>query len=106
MPVSKGPNVDSSQHAARRRRRVTMPRSGITGYPGRTIRTAILVLSIAALLAPVYVRPAAAVPGRVTQFTLPTRNSGPSGITAGLDRSVWFTEAATNRIGRLAFDGG
>jgi streptogramin lyase len=39
----------------------------------------------------------------VTEFTLPTPNAAPLGITAGPDGNLWFTEAAdsANKIGRI-----
>src|SRR5262249_9229459 len=45
-------------------------------------------------------------PGRVaaqaiTEFPVLTLDSQPSGITAGPDGNLWFTEAAGNRIGRI-----
>ena len=34
-------------------------------------------------------------------FTLPTLGANPSGITAGPDGNLWFTEFGTNQIGRI-----
>src|SRR5581483_6009401 len=34
------------------------------------------------------------------EFTVPTLNSQPLGITAGPDGNLWFTEHNSNRIGR------
>ena len=39
--------------------------------------------------------------GALTEFDLPTPNSGPGGITAGPDRNIWFIESSANQIGRL-----
>ena len=39
--------------------------------------------------------------GSITEFVLPTSGSGPSGITAGPDGTLWFTENADNKIGRI-----
>jgi streptogramin lyase len=39
--------------------------------------------------------------GGLTEFSLPTPGSGPVGITLGPDGNLWFTENATNQIGRL-----
>src|SRR2546422_8481106 len=39
--------------------------------------------------------------GVITEFPLPTANSGPQGITAGPDGNLWFTEFNGNRIGRI-----
>jgi RHS repeat-associated protein len=41
----------------------------------------------------------------VNEFATPTANSGPSGITYGPDGNVWFVEANTGKIGRIAPDG-
>jgi hypothetical protein len=37
----------------------------------------------------------------ITEFPLPTPNSGPSGITAGPDGALWFSEETGNKIGRI-----
>jgi streptogramin lyase len=39
--------------------------------------------------------------GVITEYAIPTANSGPYGITAGPDGNVWFTETYTNKIGRV-----
>ncbi|MHB1536539.1 MAG: Vgb family protein, partial [Acidimicrobiales bacterium] len=39
--------------------------------------------------------------GAITEYPLPTANSGPDGITAGPDGNVWFTENGGNNIGKL-----
>jgi streptogramin lyase len=36
---------------------------------------------------------------------VPTAGSGPSGITAGPDGALWFTEASANKIGRITTGG-
>jgi virginiamycin B lyase len=51
-----------------------------------------------ALLIP---QPAQAAAGRIQEFVVPTPGSHPGGITLGPDGAVWFTEIATNAIGRL-----
>jgi streptogramin lyase len=38
-------------------------------------------------------------------FPIPSQGSVPRGITAGPDGALWFTESATNRIGRVTTDG-
>jgi hypothetical protein len=40
--------------------------------------------------------------GGVTEFSIPTFNSGPNRIALGPDGNLWFTEALGNKIGRLA----
>ena len=42
--------------------------------------------------------------GSVTTFPLPNPNSGPTTIALAQDGTVWFTESAGNRIGRLRPD--
>jgi hypothetical protein len=39
--------------------------------------------------------------GTVTEYVIPTANSYPQAIVAGPDGNMWFTEAATNKIGRI-----
>jgi hypothetical protein len=48
-----------------------------------------------------------ALDGTVTnQFTIPTPNSHPAGITVGPDGAIWFTELGAGKIGRLQLDAG
>jgi streptogramin lyase len=44
--------------------------------------------------------------GTVTDFPIPTTNSGNWGITTGADGNIWFTETAAGQIGQLVLDGG
>ena len=37
----------------------------------------------------------------ITEFPVPTANSGPYGITAGPDGNLWFTESGGGQIGRI-----
>ena len=39
--------------------------------------------------------------GHATEYSLPTPQSGPTGITVGSDGALWFTELYADRIGRL-----
>jgi eukaryotic-like serine/threonine-protein kinase len=39
--------------------------------------------------------------GTITEFPVPTASSSPSGITAGPDGNLWFTEYDGNKIGRI-----
>ncbi len=39
------------------------------------------------------------------EFTVPTAKSRPSGITAGPDGNLWFTELGANSIGRVSLSG-
>src|SRR4051794_13047691 len=43
--------------------------------------------------------------GTATEFALPTPGSGPTTIALSPDGTLWFTEQAGNRIGRMAPDG-
>ncbi len=40
-------------------------------------------------------------PGVANEYAIPTANSKPSGIVKGPDGALWFTETASDRIGRL-----
>jgi virginiamycin B lyase len=39
------------------------------------------------------------------EFPLPAATATPTGITAGPDSNLWFTEAAANKIGRISISG-
>src|SRR5258708_40355180 len=41
----------------------------------------------------------------VTEYSIPTDQSKPFGITAGPDGAMWFAEGDGNKIGRIAMDG-
>jgi streptogramin lyase len=41
----------------------------------------------------------------ITEFAVPTANSGPTLIAAGPDGNLWFTEFTTNQIGRISTAG-
>lgn len=43
--------------------------------------------------------------GILTEFPLPTASSVPFGLTAGPDGALWFSEAQTNKIGRITPSG-
>lgn len=43
--------------------------------------------------------------GAITEFAIPTADSGPMGIAAGADGAVWFTEEQANKIGRITAAG-
>jgi virginiamycin B lyase len=43
--------------------------------------------------------------GGILEFLIPTAGSGPVGITSGPDGALWFTENATNQIGRVTTTG-
>jgi uncharacterized protein (TIGR03437 family) len=41
----------------------------------------------------------------ITEYPIPTSNSGPAGITQGSDGNLWFTEYGGNKIGRITTAG-
>jgi len=41
----------------------------------------------------------------ITEFVIPTANSGPTGIAAGPDGALWFTEFNGNKVGRITTAG-
>jgi hypothetical protein len=41
----------------------------------------------------------------MTEYAIPTANSGPFGITAGADGALWFTEINASKIGRITTGG-
>ncbi len=43
--------------------------------------------------------------GQITEFPIPTANSSPTGIAAGPDGNLWFTELTGNKIGRITTSG-
>jgi streptogramin lyase len=43
--------------------------------------------------------------GAINEFTIPTANSQPTGITAGPDGNVWFVEQLGKKIGRITPSG-
>ncbi|MCW2986225.1 MAG: vgb3, partial [Conexibacter sp.] len=43
--------------------------------------------------------------GPLTEFALPTGASNPTAITVGPDGALWFTEASSNKIGRITTAG-
>ena len=47
----------------------------------------------------------ATAPAAITEFTVPTVNSQPAGITVGPDGALWFTEENGHKIGRITTDG-
>src|SRR5262249_9464525 len=49
--------------------------------------------------------PTATPRASITEFTVPTPQSLPSGITAGPDGALWFTEALGHKIGRISTSG-
>jgi LPXTG-motif cell wall-anchored protein len=40
--------------------------------------------------------------GVITEFAVPTSNSGPQNITTGADGNIWFTEQNAGNLARLA----
>jgi streptogramin lyase len=76
-----------------------MPRRVALNWRNRLLLGIFTTLAVAQpVLLP---RPAHAGAGRIREFVVPTSSSHPGGITLGPDGAVWFTEIATNAIGRL-----
>ncbi len=42
---------------------------------------------------------------RITEYWVPTPSSWPSGITAGPDGNLWFTENSAHTIGKITTHG-
>jgi len=64
------------------------------------------LLPLGFLLAALFVGlPAAADTGSVVEYAVPTTGSQPVSIVTGPDGSLWFTEFAANKIGRLSTNG-
>ena len=41
--------------------------------------------------------------GEITEFSVPTAKASPYGIATAPDGTIWFTEQAANKIGKLTF---
>ncbi len=68
----------------------------------------LVVLVVAALLGAVSLlgaQPVSAKVGAITQFRIPTSNSGPGAITKGPDGALWFAECFGPKIGRSTATG-
>ena len=46
-----------------------------------------------------------AIAGTLSEYTIPTSNTGPNGIATGADGALWFAEGCTNQIGRITTTG-
>ncbi len=68
-----------------------------SGEGTRCARVVTLVLGLAGF----WPQAAPAQPA-VTEFSVPTVNGGPTGITVGPDGNLWRTEFFTNKIGRFS----
>jgi len=60
----------------------------------------LITLSVATLAAALLASTAATAV-TVTEFPIPTLNSGPYDIVSGPDGNLWFTEDSENKIGRI-----
>ncbi len=87
-------------------RRAALPcdRLGAFAY---TMLYAARILTLSCLLAACLVVAAGqlSTDGHPTEFELPHPNSGPTTVAIAPDGSIWFTEGAGNRIGRIQPDG-
>jgi virginiamycin B lyase len=52
------------------------------------------------------VPPTCTTVGQITEYPVQTTNSFPTGITAGSDGALWFTEQSANNVGRITTEGG
>src|SRR5437870_5834027 len=66
-----------------------------------TLRVAPLLAGVLIALSAISAAAATGAPP-IAEFAVPTSNSAPSGITAGPDDNLWFTEEAGNKIGRIS----
>ena len=80
-------------------RRLKLPLGQRTLIMGLVLAT-ILILAFASGIVWFTLHHAAST-GSITEFPLPTTNSGPNGITAGPDGNLRFTELYSNKIGRI-----
>jgi streptogramin lyase len=64
---------------------------------------AVFALGLGAVAALAQPMPAAAQ--TITEYAVPTAGSAPTGIAAGPDGALWFTEFSGNKIGRMTPDG-
>jgi len=60
------------------------------------------VFTVALVTTPNFVHAAA---GRVREFAIPTSGGEPYSITSGPRHYLWFTEASSNKIGRITLRG-
>jgi virginiamycin B lyase len=76
-----------------------------TSYPRRAAqaRTAAASACVAAVVG-LLTWPGIAA-AQTTQFTVPSADSDPTGIIAGPDGALWFTEQSANKIGRVTTSG-
>jgi len=82
-----------------RRLAPTINRVRLAGIPAMGSVLVGLVASASWLAAPV--AQAADAPTAIIEFALPTALANPSGIAAGPDGSLWFTEPGANQIGKI-----
>jgi streptogramin lyase len=74
----------------------------LTGSP-RAARAAVPASALALLASLVFAADASGVPtSTITEFPIPTAESGASGIAPGPDGNVWFTESEADKIARIS----
>src|SRR5438445_6678 len=66
---------------------------------------ALLVCLWSALLGATGLAPAGAADGQITQFSIPTADSGPHCLTVGPDGNLWFAELFGDNIARMTLSG-
>jgi streptogramin lyase len=90
-------DLEEVMHGLQRRPVGLRARGGGGGGLARRSAAVIAVVMVGAL-APAAGAARASV---VTEYPVPTANSGPEGIAAGTDGALWFTEAGPPQIGRI-----
>src|SRR5262245_59906990 len=72
-------------------------------HPAMNTNTLLTTAVAAALLAFGLAQNAAGEP--ITEFSIPSNNTDPTGITVGPDGALWFTERSGTKLGRITTSG-
>src|SRR5438270_5495663 len=79
---------------------------GFVGVKERSVGLGVRLLMVASLGVLLLTSAVGAAAATITEFSVGvTPGSGPAGITAGPDGSLWFTENVGNRIGKITPSG-
>jgi streptogramin lyase len=81
--------------------------SGVSSFPPPDVHAFVSKLSAdgSALVYSTYLGGTAPVPLPVTEFNIPTESGNPTGLVAGPDGNLWFTEVNGNKIGKMTTAG-